>query len=94
MKKEEIKILAKNLMFDVSDEEALDIANDFDTLEKMLSFFDEIDTENVEEMIYPFSDETSYFREDELSNVLPLKDAISNAPKVISGHVVVPRVLK
>ena len=45
-------------------------------------------------MIYPFEDETSYFREDEVTNVLSQKDALSNAAKVISGHVVVPRVLK
>ena len=57
MKKEEIKVLANKLMFNVTDQEALDIANDFDMLEKMLSFFDEIDTE------------TSYFREDEVTNV-------------------------
>ena len=94
MKKEEIKVLADKLMFDVSDEEALDIASDFDTLEKMLSFFDGIDTEGVEEMIYPFEIETNYFREDEVTNVLSQKDALANAPKAISGHVVVPRVLK
>ena len=94
MKKEEIKVLANKLMFDVSDEEALDIASDFDTLEKMLRFFDEIDTEGVEEMIYPFENETNYFREDEVTNVLSQKDALANAPKAISGHVVVPRVLK
>ena len=94
MKKEEIKVLANKLMFNVTDQEALDIANDFDMLEKMLSFFDEIDTDGVEEMIYPFDNETSYFREDEVTNVLSQKDALSNAGKVISGHVVVPRVLK
>ena len=94
MKKEEIKVLANKLMFNVTDQEALDIANDFDMLEKMLSFFDEIDTDGVEEMIYPFDNETSYFREDEVTNVLSQKDALLNAPKQISGHVVVPRVLK
>ena len=42
MNKEEIKVLANNLMFEVSDKEASDIASDFDLLEKMLNFFDEI----------------------------------------------------
>ncbi len=94
MNKEEIKVLANNLMFEVSDKEASDIASDFDLLEKMLNFFDEIDTDNVEEMIYPFAEETYFFREDEESNVLSQKEALLNAPKVISGHVAVPRVLK
>ena len=94
MNKEEVKVLANNLMFEVDDNEANDIVSDFDLLEKMLKFFEEIDTDGVEEMIYPFEDETSYFREDEVTNVLSQKDALSNAAKVISGHVVVPRVLK
>lgn len=94
MEKEEIKLLANKLMFDVSDNEALDIAEDFKKLEKMLAFFDEIDTSNVEEMIYPFEEETFYFREDKVTNVLSQKDALANAPKQISGHVVIPRVLK
>ena len=94
MNKEEVKVLANNLMFEVDDNEADDIVSDFDLLEKMLKFFEEIDTDGVEEMIYPFEDETSYFREDEVTNVLSQKDALSNAAKVISGHVVVPRVLK
>ena len=94
MNKEEVKVLANNLMFEVDDNEADDIVSDFDLLEKMLNFFEEIDTDGVEEMIYPFEDETSYFREDEVTNVLSQKDALSNAAKVISGHVVVPRVLK
>ena len=94
MNKEEVKVLANNLMFEVDDKEADDIVSDFELLEKMLNFFEEIDTDGVEEMIYPFEDETSYFREDEVTNVLSQKDALSNATKVISGHVVVPRVLK
>lgn len=94
MNKEEVKVLANNLMFEVDDNEADDIVSDFELLEKMLNFFEEIDTDGVEEMIYPFEDETSYFREDEVTNVLSQKDALSNAAKVISGHVVVPRVLK
>ena len=94
MNKEEVKVLANNLMFEVDDNEANDIVSDFELLEKMLNFFEEIDTDGVEEMIYPFEDETSYFREDEVTNVLSQKDALSNAAKVISGHVVVPRVLK
>ena len=94
MNKEEVKVLANNLMFEVDDKEADDIVLDFVLLEKMLDFFEEINTDGVEEMVYPFEDETSYFREDEVTNVLSQKDALSNAGKVISGHVVVPRVLK
>ena len=94
MKKEDLKVLANNLMFDLNDEEVEDISKEFDKLDKMLAFFDEIDTNNVKEMVYPFEDETSFLREDEVSNVLSQDDALKNAAKVISGHVVVPKVVK
>ena len=94
MEKEEIKILANKLMFDVSDKEAEDIANDFGMLEKMLSFFDEIDTSGVEEMIYPFEDETSFIREDEVTHVISQDDALANVNKKIEGHFVLPKVVK
>jgi len=94
MKKEEIKELANNLMFNVSDQEVEDIEKEFVKLDKMLSLYDQINTDGVEEMIYPFDVETDYFREDEESNVLSQDDSIANAAKVISGHVVVPKVVK
>lgn len=94
MTKEEINELALNVMFKVNDEEIKDIQNDFVTLEKMLEFFDSIDTNGVEEMIYPFEEATDYFREDEISNVLSQDDAMSNVAKTKQGHVVVPKVVK
>jgi len=94
MNRENIKELANNLMFNVSENEITDIEKEFVKLDKMLSYFDLINTDNVEEMIYPFDVETDYFREDEESNLLSQDDSIANAAKVISGHVVVPKVLK
>ena len=94
MEKEEIKVLANKLMFDVTEEEIKDIENGFAELEGMLKFFDEINTDGVEEMIYPFDDETDFFREDKEDSVLSQSDVLANAGKVISGHVVVPKVLK
>ena len=46
--KEKIHELALDIMFDVTEEEASDIESDFVTLEKMLSFFDSIDTQGVD----------------------------------------------
>lgn len=94
MNKEEIKELARDIMFDVTDQEATDIENEFKTLDKMLEFFDSIDTTNVEEMVYPFSDATAYLRDDETSNVISQNDAMANVCKTKQGHVVVPKVVK
>ena len=94
MEKEDIKLFASKLMMNLNDEEVDDIQQEFVKLDKMLSFFDEIDTTNVEEMIYPFEDETSFIRDDEPTHVLSQEDALKNADKVISGHIVVPKVVK
>lgn len=94
MNKEQIKELALDLKFAVTEEEAADIENDFVLLEGMLAFFDEIDTEGVEEMIYPFEEATDFIREDEVSNVISQKEALLNVPKVKQGHIVVPKVVR
>lgn len=90
----EIKKLALDLKFELSDEEASDIQNDFVLLEKKLALLDVINTDGVEEMIYPFDVETSYLREDEVSDVLSVEDALSNVSKTKQNHVVVPKVVK
>ena len=94
MNKEKVRELANDIMFDVTDEEADDICKDFVTLEKMLNFFDSINTDGVEEMIYPFDDPTSYLRDDEVSDIISQKEALLNAPKQKQGHIVVPKVVK
>ena len=94
MEIKEIKDLAKRIMFEVSDEDALKIAKDFETFNKQLAILDEIDTQNVEEMIYPFDVETTYLREDVVSHVISKEDALANATKVKEGHITVPKVVK
>ena len=94
MEKEIINELALNVRFKVNNEEANDIEKDFSTLEKMLEFFDSINTDGVEEMVYPFEEATDYFREDEVSNVISQTDALSNVAKTRQGHIVVPKVVK
>ena len=78
----------------LGEDEISDISNEFNKLEDMLSFFDQIDTSNVEEMIYPFDTPTIYLRDDETSDVISQQDAISNVAKTKQGHVVVPKVVK
>ncbi|NLC96388.1 MAG: Asp-tRNA(Asn)/Glu-tRNA(Gln) amidotransferase subunit GatC [Erysipelotrichaceae bacterium] len=89
-----VKMLAHDLMFDLSDDEAQDIVNEFDTLEKQLELLEKIDTTNVEPMVYPFEEETTYLRNDEVSNIISQKDALSNAQNSKEGHFVVLKVVK
>ena len=94
MDKAKVQELANDLMFKVNDDEINDIINEFDSLDKMISFFDSIDTENVEEMIYPIDIETTYLREDEESNTISQEDALANVKKTKQGHILVPKVVK
>ncbi len=91
---EYFKKLAHDIMFDISEQEALELQDDFKELVSEIDILNEIDTEGVEEMIYPFEMETHFLREDVVENVVSQSDALSNAKSVKAGHVHVPKVVK
>ena len=88
------KKLANKLMFDLNEEEIAHVEAEFQILLKQIDLLDHIDTAGVEEMVYPFDDETVFMREDEVCDVLPQADVLSNARKVKEGHVLVPKVVQ
>ena len=88
------KKLAKQLMLEVSDEEADSLVQEFSTLEAQMALLDAVDTEGVEEMVYPFETPTVFLREDEVSNVISQDDAMANVKKKLEGHFVLPKVVK
>ena len=87
------KALALQCRFELSDEEAYDIKNEFDVLISQMRLLDKIDTENVEPMVYPFEEPTSFLREDVVENVLPIKEVLKNAPKEKNGFFVTQKVV-
>ena len=78
----------------MSDEEAESLVKEFSTLEAEMSLLDAVDTEGVEEMVYPFEAPTIFLREDEVSNVISQDDAMANVKKKLEGHFVLPKVVK
>lgn len=91
---EKAKKLANQIMIDLTDEEAEKISEEFETIDQIIDILDVFDTDGVAEMVYPFEDETTFLREDEVKNVLSKEDALKNAPKVVEGQIVVPKVVK
>lgn len=89
-----MKSLAHQLLFDLSDEEARALVAEFDALRQELSFLDAVDTENTEEMVYPFEAPTSFLRPDVVTNVISQEEALANVDKKIEGHFVLPKVVK
>ena len=89
--REYFKKLAHQLMFDLSDEEADKLVSEFDVLEGQISLLDAVDTEDTEEMIYPFEEPTTFLREDKVTNVISQDDAMANVTKKLEGHFVLPK---
>ncbi|MGN1344485.1 MAG: Asp-tRNA(Asn)/Glu-tRNA(Gln) amidotransferase subunit GatC [Traorella sp.] len=92
--KELLKKLANQVMFDLSDSECEELQDEFVTYLKQLDLLNKIDTENVEEMVYPFDTPTSFIREDEVKHVLSQEDAMKNVPHASESYIVVPKVVK
>lgn len=92
--REYFKKLAHQLMFDLSDEEADGIVKEFGELETQMSLLDKVNTDDTEEMIYPFEQATSFLRDDVVTNVISQADAMKNVKKNLEGHFVLPKVVK
>ena len=86
--------LANQLMFNLSNEEADELVSEFGTLEQQFALMEEINTDGVEEMIYPFEEPTTYIRQDEPDHVISQDDAMRNVTKKLEGHFVLPKVVK
>lgn len=65
-------------------------------MSRMLTFVEklnELDTENVEPLVY-MTDETGHLREDVSAETVTQKEALSNAPQHDSDYFKVPRVVE
>lgn len=75
-----------------NDEAKAEILND---MNRMLAFVDklnELDTENIEPLIY-MTDEKNVLREDEPEQTITQKESLKNAPKKDSDYFKVPKVI-
>ena len=92
--KEYFRKLANGIMLDVNDDEISDLQQEFEVLTKQIQLIDNVHTEGVEPMVYPFEQETYFLREDEVGHLLSQQEALENAKSVRAGHVHVPKVVK
>ena len=82
--------LAK-LEFDA--ESKKEIVKDLSRLLDFVGKLNELDTENVEPLVY-MTDETNVLRKDEVVQEITQQDALRNAPKKDSDYIIVPKVLQ
>lgn len=92
--KEMLKKLANQVMFDLSDKECEELQEDFVTYLQQLDLLNKINTDDVEEMVYPFEIPTSFMRDDENTHTISQEDAMKNVPYGSENYVVVPKVVK
>lgn len=91
---EYFKKLAHGIMFDVNEQEISELQKEFKVLLEQIDVLDEINTDGVEEMVYPFEQECSFLRDDIVENVITQDDALVNVKSAKAGHVHVPKVVK
>ena len=89
-----VKELADELNFTLSEQEVQEISEEFNVLMEQIALLNEVDTQDVEPMVYPFEVPTAYYREDVVSHTLPVEKALENVPTKKDGYVIVPKVIK
>lgn len=92
--KEMLKQLANQVMFELSDSECEELQEDFETYLCQIDLLNKINTDGVEEMVYPFEEPTVYIRDDENVHTISQEEAMKNVPNSSENYVVVPKVVK
>lgn len=88
------KKLANDIMFDINEKEAEELKEEFQTLQKQIKMLQDINTEGVEEMVYPFEDASDFLRLDQVHQVISQEEALLNVASCKAGHIHVPKVVK
>ena len=91
-KEEMLKKLGLKTMF-ISDVEMPELVDEYDIFMNHVAVLEEIDTEGIEPLAYPYEIETTFLRDDEPIDIISLEDALSNAKSVQENQIKVPKVV-
>ena len=80
-------------MFNISDGEMPELVDEYDIFMNHVAVLEEIDTEGIEPLAYPYEIETTFLRDDEPIDIISLEDALSNAKSVQENQIKVPKVV-
>ena len=92
-KEEMLKKLGLKTMFNISDGEMPELVDEYDIFMNHVAVLEEIDTEGIEPLAYPYEIETTFLRDDEPIDIISLEDALSNAKSVQENQIKVPKVV-
>ena len=88
-----ISDLAKLAKLNFDEKSSKAIENDLKKIIGFVNKLSEIDTDNVDPLIY-LSEEINVLRKDNLTSNLSQQEALKNAPKKDSDYILVPKVIK
>ena len=71
-KEEMLKKLGLKTMFNISDGEMPELVDEYDIFMNHVAVLEEIDTEGIEPLAYPYEIETNFLRDDEPIDIISL----------------------
>ena len=86
--------LARLSKLEFSENEKVEMVEDFKKIVGFVDKLKEVDTEGVKSLIYVNEDVTNVLRKDEVKGMLSREEALQNAPVKDSSYIKVPKVLK
>jgi len=84
--------LAELAKLEFDEEGKKEIINDLNRIVEFVEKLSELDTSNVEPLIY-LSEDTNVMRNDEVKQVISQQEALKNAPVKDSDYIKVPKVI-
>ena len=98
MKEVSIDVLrdaAHRLLLDLPEQEYVTLEEDCRFLvQQMKALGDDEDLDSYSPMTFPFPCETTYLREDEANESLPVEEALANAGSKQDGQIKLPKVVR
>lgn len=92
---ERLKKLALSLKFDMDEDYYVQLQKDFETLLQQMDFINQnINTDGVENMDFPFEVINTYLRDDEVIEEYPREEILKNAKEVEANQIKVLKVVE
>ena len=92
---ERLKKLALSLKFDMDEDYYVQLHKDFETLLQQMDFINQnINTDGVENMDFPFEVINTYLRDDEVIEEYPREEILKNAKEVEANQIKVLKVVE
>lgn len=90
---EMLRKLGHKTMFNLTDDEMKDLVEEYNVFMNHVKILEEIDTEGVDPLAFPYEIETTYLRDDSETRVISREDALKNAKEVKDNQIKVPKVV-